>query len=104
MKEENIPDVVLIRKSYDRAARAKNRNWKLKRLIEQDDTASVANAFAGFLEDIEEDPTLREKINIYRDPTKPVPTEDLDIPNAPTLAEMLDELHINKDQEMEEST
>lgn len=101
MKEESIPDVVLIRKAYDRDARAKSRNWKLKRLIDQEDTASVANAFMGFMEDIEEDPALREKINIYRDPTKPEP-KDMEVPTAPTLSEMLEDLHI-KDQEMDQS-
>ena len=79
MKDEDIPDVVFIRKAYDREARAKTRPWKLRRLIDQEDTASVANAFMGFMEDIEEDPAMRNKINIYRDPSKPV--QDTEIPN-----------------------
>ena len=33
----------------------------------------------GFMEDIEEDPAMRNKINIYRDPSKPV--QDAEIPN-----------------------
>jgi nonsense-mediated mRNA decay protein 3 len=101
LKEEDIPDVVLIRKSYDREQRAKNRPWKLRRLIDQEDTASLANAFMGFMEDIEEDPAIRDKINIYRDPTKPVKFEETDGHPTVSLSEMLEDLHIKEEEEME---
>uniref|UniRef100_A0AC34RAZ9 Uncharacterized protein n=1 Tax=Panagrolaimus sp. JU765 TaxID=591449 RepID=A0AC34RAZ9_9BILA len=101
MKEENIPDVVLIRKCYDRTTRLRHRNWKLKRIIDQQETSSVAEAFVTFMEDIEEDPALREKINIYRDRTKPENVKsEIDIPTLPNIAEMLDDLQLNDDVEM----
>lgn len=51
-----------------------------------------------FLEDLEEDPQLRQHINIFRDASKqiPVDTNDMDDPSVPkiTLEEMLDDLNI----------
>lgn len=57
-----------------------------------------------FLEDLEEDPQLRQNINIFRDSTKqiPVDTDDMLDPSVPriTLEEMLDDLQLD-DAEME---
>ena len=104
MKEENIQDVILVRKTYDRALRSRNRNWKLKRIIDTEDTSSVADAYLGFMEDIEEDPLLREKINIYRDKSKPTDIkQEIDIPTLPSLSEMLDDLQIEDDVEMQDT-
>ena len=66
VKEEQVPDVILIKKSYDKTQRMKRRNWTLKRLYEQEETASMEMEFDEFMQDIEEDPKYREKINIYR--------------------------------------
>ncbi|KAL6729957.1 hypothetical protein Aduo_000964 [Ancylostoma duodenale] len=100
MKPEDIPDVVIVKKVYDRARRVARRQWKLKRLVVDgnivgNETESVADEFQRFMEDVEEDPYMREKINIYKDEQKlqqPVDDDDEAIPDAPTLAEMLDEL------------
>ena len=58
------------------------------------------------MEDLEEDPELRQNVNIFRDPSKqiPVDTDDMDDPNAPriTLEEMLDDLALEDDVEMGE--
>lgn len=57
------------------------------------------------MDDLEEDPGLRQNINIFRDTSKPIPVDlnDVEDPNAPyiTLEEMLDELVID-DVEMGE--
>ncbi|ETN68841.1 NMD3 family protein [Necator americanus] len=71
MKPEDIPDVVIVKKVYDRARRAARRQWKLKRLVVDgnivgNETESVADEFQRFIEDVEEDPYMREKINIYK--------------------------------------
>ncbi|VDK38754.1 unnamed protein product, partial [Anisakis simplex] len=59
MKAEKIPDVILVRKIFDRSARQRRRVWKLKRLVNDgnvvNDSASVENDYEGFLEDLEED-------------------------------------------------
>lgn len=58
------------------------------------------------MDEIEEDPTLRQNINIYKDSTKAqiyVTTDDMDDPSVPriTLAEMLDDLVLD-DVDMED--
>lgn len=117
VKIEHVPDVVLIRKAYDRTQRMQRRKWKLKRFHDQESTTSIENNFIvsffyiffsifnffkEFMEDIEEDSILREKINIYKDTTKICNAESMsvsynsdDIPEGPTLDEMLNELDLD---------
>lgn len=54
------------------------------------------------MNDLEEDPTYRQNINIYKDTKQQntIPLEDPSIPHI-TLEEMLDDLHID-DSEMTE--
>ena len=63
------------------------------------------SAYNEFLEDLEEDPEMRQNINIFRDSKKQIPVDDNDIldPSIPqvTLEEMLDDLFID-DVEMQE--
>lgn len=58
-----------------------------------------------FLEDLEEDPHMRQNVNIYKDKSKQiaVDTNDMMDPSLPqiTLEEMLDDLVI-EDEEMAE--
>ena len=60
-----------------------------------------------FLNDLEEDPALRQNVNIFRDRSKEqqiaVDVDDLEDPNMPgiTLEEMLDDL-VLEDEEMTE--
>ena len=61
------------------------------------DTESCNNEYVGFMEDIEEDPAMRQYINIYKDKDRmPVDEDDETVPDMPqvTLAEMLDDLDI----------
>lgn len=110
MRADAIPDVVIVKKVFDRTKRVRKRLWKLKRLVEDGniighESASVENDFQEFMEDLEEDPVLREKVNIYRDPAKqPVPDSDDDdeIPEGPSITEMMEELHIDNDVDMQE--
>lgn len=100
-----VPDVVLVKKhyGYDKTARRRNRIWKLKRLA--DETTSMAtdnNDYNEFLDELEEDPELRQNVNIFRDSRKQIPitTNEID-PTLPqiTLEEMIDDLVI-EDAEM----
>ncbi|CAJ0948608.1 unnamed protein product, partial [Mesorhabditis belari] len=110
MKSDEIPDVIIV---FDRQRRAAKRKWKLKRLVIDGnivghETASVADEFQGFMEDIEEDPFMREKLNIYKDRERlamPVDTDEEganEVVDGPTLAEMLDDLDLGGDTNMEE--
>ncbi|CAK5006692.1 unnamed protein product [Meloidogyne enterolobii] len=104
VKEEKVPDVVLVRKVYDRTRRARKRQWKLKRILDNVESESVEREFAEFMEDVEEDAKLREKINIYKKSRKggqpSISTMDdgeNDEIDGPTLEEMLEDLDIDGD-------
>ncbi|KAK3513565.1 hypothetical protein QTP70_019457 [Hemibagrus guttatus] len=99
MNPHHVPDVVLIKKSYDRTKRIKRRNWKLKELhrdregMDTDDERQ----YQDFLEDLEEDESLRKNVNIFKDASKiPVEsdTDDEGIPRI-SLAEMMEDLNLN---------
>ncbi|XP_049870141.1 60S ribosomal export protein NMD3 [Pectinophora gossypiella] len=101
-----VPDVFLVKKFYgERAARRRARTWKLKHMADElhDGLSSTNEDYNEFLDDLEEDPVLRQNINIFKDGTKiAVDTDEID-PTMPriTLAEMLDDLNI-EDVEMSE--
>lgn len=77
-----LPDVVLVRKTYPRRNRARSRKWRLARLAVEmaDDDARVARGAAGvrdpatrdaeqremFLQELEQDAELRSNVNLYR--------------------------------------
>ncbi|XP_041061926.1 60S ribosomal export protein NMD3 [Carcharodon carcharias] len=101
MNPQHVPDVVLIKKSYDRGRRQHRRNWKLKELDKdhEDLGTDEAKQYLEFLEDLEDDDIIRKNVNIYRDSSK-IPVEsDTDDDGAPriSLAEMLEDLHISVD-------
>ncbi|XP_067005312.2 60S ribosomal export protein NMD3 [Anabrus simplex] len=102
-----IPDVILVKKFYgNRAARRRERNWKLKHLAEDNTNINTgASDYHEFLDDLEEDPVYRQNVNIFRDRNKQIAVDidDMEDPDEPriTLEEMLDDLCI-EDTEMTE--
>jgi len=105
MKEENIPNVVLVKKSYgDKRKRRKYRNWKL-RGIPKDTTGidpdGLMKDYDDFLDDLEEDRDYRQNINIYKDDRAKSTGYDSDANDIPRvgLEEMLNDL-VLEDQEM----
>lgn len=71
----DLPDVILVRKSYAHLRRNRKRNWRLKELAKDtEDTtlpskaeqAAAEREYERFLEEIEEDTDMRANINIYR--------------------------------------
>uniref|UniRef100_A0A4W4FMS6 60S ribosomal export protein NMD3 n=1 Tax=Electrophorus electricus TaxID=8005 RepID=A0A4W4FMS6_ELEEL len=99
MNPHHVPDVVLIKKSYDRAKRIKRRNWKLKELARDKEGLDTDDErqYQDFLEDLEEDEALRKNVNIFRDASKiPVEsdTDDEGVPRV-SLAEMLEDLSLS---------
>ncbi|KAK0088365.1 hypothetical protein PV325_012263 [Microctonus aethiopoides] len=108
LNQEDVPDIILVKKFYgrDRTARRKSRIWKLKHLAE--DVVSMSgtenNDYNEFLEELEEDPEMRQNINIFRDTSRQIPVDSKDVdPNMPqiSLEEMLEDLVID-DTEMNE--
>jgi nonsense-mediated mRNA decay protein 3 len=70
-----IPDVILVKKHYARKKKPKSRNWKLKRMNQdeeeqpsrkQQDQNRVEADFEMFLRDIEEDQELRSTLSLYK--------------------------------------
>ncbi|XP_017885921.1 60S ribosomal export protein NMD3 isoform X2 [Ceratina calcarata] len=102
LNKDLVPDVILTKKSYahDVVARRRMRAWKLKHMLEDKESmVTENNDYYEFLEDLEENPEMRQNINIFRDSRKviPVDTNELSDPSCPqiTLEEMLDDLVID---------
>lgn len=127
LSEDSIPDVVLVKKfySHNKAARRKARVWKLKHITDEVASMSTENKYVEkrcakslhvcvtancfiisiafyseyneFLDELEEDPEMRQNINIFRDNQKQIPVDTNEIdPSIPqiTLEEMMDDLVI----------
>lgn len=62
MNSDRVPDVVLIKKSYDRTKRQRRRNWKLKELARERENMDTDDErqYQDFLEDLEEDEAIRK--------------------------------------------
>jgi len=95
-----LPDFILIRKSYsERRRKNRRRKWKLKTVVTQveegnkKDIEQGARDYENFLQDLEENPDMRQNINIYRDANYTAPTESEvdDEELRISLEEMLDE-------------
>lgn len=116
MKATDIPDVVLVKKSYgDKRKRHKLRNWRLQQLDKEMDVSMTTadderleQDYTAFLEELEEDKGLRKHINIYHNPTLPtMPLDDDDEescdlpPDLPSigLEEMLQDLSLHDNQD-----
>lgn len=107
LETSKVPDVILVKKYYgDKNSRRKQRIWKLKHLTDENNAFHIDERdYVEFLDDLEEDPNLRQHVNIFKDKQKVIPVDANDIfdPNVPhvTLEEMLDDLQID-DVEMED--
>lgn len=66
LKDDQIPEVILVRKVYERAHKPHKKSWKLRRLapeLEQMDEKS--QAYQDFLQELEEDEELRQDVDMY---------------------------------------
>ena len=94
-----MSEIVLVKKQYaDKSVRNRRRKWKLRHLdADGMDVTSVNRDYTDFLEDLEEDSTIRQNINIYKNPAKmavEVDDADEETPQI-TLQEMLEDLRIS---------
>ncbi|XP_041360882.1 60S ribosomal export protein NMD3-like [Gigantopelta aegis] len=103
IKSDKVPDVILVKKIFDRQNRIRKRKWRLRHLQDNAalETESDTRDYHDFLEDLEEDPAYRQNVNVYKDHQKiQVEADDTtDDESAPqiSLQEMLDDLHIGGD-------
>lgn len=115
-----LPDVILIKKSYEERRmrkRGKPRSWKLKSLnMEVDESATnkgrseqekMNSEYEEFLKDLEEYPDMRFNISLYRNkeyqPSEMASVTDgeNDVPSVP-LEELLADLDLSDDEDFEE--
>lgn len=122
----DLPDVVLIRKSYPYARkRTRNRKWKLKSLAKTEDVENNRTKMEKinaekdlelFLRDVEEDTELRGMINLFKNEdiaendneemidSEEEPEADFPEIQMDELLEDIAEMNLSDDEEMFEET
>lgn len=109
MTRYSLPEVVLVKKSYEK--RPRTRRWKLKRLPVEEDAANKAKGeeekrldeYEAFLRDLELNPELRFKMNLYANEdyrSEMASTVGDDIPTVP-IEELIEDLTLGDDEEDE---
>nr|ABV28352.1 nonsense-mediated mRNA decary protein 3 [Taiwania cryptomerioides] len=113
----NLPDVVLVKKSYEekrQKKRGKPRPWKLNNLpmeVEPSSKGRTEDAkevqdYEKFLEELEEDQEMRSKIALYRNknyqPSETASMTDGEDGPAVPLEELLNDLTLEDDNEQED--
>ena len=104
---QNLPEVVLVKKSYEK--RPRTRRWKLKRLPVEEDLGNKAkgeeerreNEYDMFVRDLESDPELRFGINLYKNEdyrSEMASTIGDDVPTVP-IEELIEDLTLGDDEE-----
>ncbi|CAG8607550.1 3520_t:CDS:2 [Ambispora gerdemannii] len=120
LNRDQLPDAILVKKSYpNRRKKKKSRNWKLKSLNKEEDEMNqkkndiekIEQDYEMFLRDLEEDPELRQTVNLYKNPNSKKNNEmdvdgkeishgevelEEDFPEV-KLEELLEDLTINDD-------
>lgn len=107
-----LPDVVLVKKKYQRQT-GRKRSWRLRSLAKEQDESVMRKGendrmeadYEQFMQDLEEDPELRSSVNIYRrkDALPPSQSMEVDVDvddEAPEIdiSEMLEDLEIGDDE------
>ncbi|CAG8499045.1 5817_t:CDS:2 [Funneliformis mosseae] len=109
LNRNSLPDVVLVKKSYPQKRRKnKPRKWKLKSISkEQEEMASrkqdankMEEDYESFLQDLEEDPELRQNVNLY----KTSPSMDIDTTAEESTAEEEDFPEVKLEELLEDLT
>jgi nonsense-mediated mRNA decay protein 3 len=107
MARHNLPEVILVKKSYKKKPRT--RRWKLKRLpVEEEignkakgDEAKRQDDYENFLKDLEQNPELRFNINLYKNEdyrSEMASTIGDDTPTVP-IEELIEDLTLGDDDE-----
>ena len=104
-----LPDIVLVRKSYDHLRKNGKRQWKLKQLAMDIDEMEPIRGGASeydverFMQELEENPDLRASINLYRDKRAVVSSRAMDVVTETedevpriSLEELLEDLTISE--------
>jgi len=109
MTRYSLPEVVLVKKCYEK--RPRTRRWKLKRLPVEEDAGNKAKGeeerrldeYEAFLKDLEQDPDLRFNINLYKNEdyrSEMASTVGDDVPTVP-IEELIEDLTLGDDEDVE---
>lgn len=107
--KSTIPDVILVKKYYERKKKSKARNWQLKRMAREEedvlpkkaDQEKLDRDYEMFLRDVEEDNELRNTLALYKaqqqakadaDAMSVAETENDDEAPAIDISELLDDM------------
>jgi nonsense-mediated mRNA decay protein 3 len=98
MTRHNLPEVILVKKSYKKKPRS--RRWKLKRLPVEEDVGED-DEYEAFLSDLEQNPELRFNINLYKNGDYRPEIESTIGDDAPTvpIEELFEDLTLGYDDE-----
>ncbi|CAG8541670.1 2551_t:CDS:2 [Paraglomus brasilianum] len=115
LERSSLPDVILIKKAYpNRRRKNKPRNWKLNKLDKEAGDGGIRRGdvdkdnvdYEMFLRDLEEDPELRQSVNLYKnkklktemeiDGAEADEEEEADFPEV-RLDELMEDLTIQDD-------
>lgn len=74
LKQSTLPDVILIKKSYERKKNSKRRDWRLRRMAKEEggmlpkrqDQEKQERDYELFLRELEEDPEIRQTIDLFK--------------------------------------
>lgn len=126
LKGRQVPDVVLVRKTYPKKNRAARRNWRLRTLnieapekaLKKSEQEMEEQEYERFLQEVEEDPEAQRSVNIYRkrqeenkvvSPTAATAADSDDEGELPSITNMMedvnlaDALALNEGEEMEDA-
>lgn len=93
---DQIQEVILVKKSYPRKKKNKNRNWRLKRMTRDEgdllpkkaDQERMERDFEMFLRDVEEDTELRASLALYKNTKKTMRMQGVESTNDALPEEM----------------
>ncbi len=87
-----LPDVVVFKKVYPEARR-RSRMWKLRSLIKEEEEGNYKSLhkmqdddYENFLEDVDMDAEMRQRVNVYKDPAHFRITDDGKVVAPPRMA------------------
>lgn len=102
LREDSIPEVVIVKKTYPQTKK-KNRNWRLKTIgmqkaedVKKQDIERQERDYELFLQNLEEDPELRQGVNLYKAPVKAIAVADTDMDEEDEVDEDIPQISVDE--------
>jgi len=99
----DVPDVILVKKTYPKKNRAARRKWKLRSLnkealdrpLKKAEEEKGEQDMENFLQAIEEDPEMRNKVNLYKKDAIKSSKQEEDDDELPSIEDLLDDIKLD---------